>query len=247
VVFEDVTSRKAEALRDQKRAEFEKQLIGIVSHDLRTPVGAISLGAALLAKDATLTERQANLVDRVVSSAGRASRMIADLLDFTAVRLGGGLALTLAPLDLHELARKVIAEVLLAAPLQRHIDLEHTGDASGVWDGDRLSQLITNLIANALHYSPRSSAVRVVTHGEADHVTLEVHNGGPPIPESLLPRLFLPMQRGIDEVEPSRRSVGLGLFIVDEITRAHQGTIDVRSTAEAGTSFSVRLPRALST
>jgi sigma-B regulation protein RsbU (phosphoserine phosphatase) len=243
VVFQDITERKLEALKRQRRAEFEQQLIGIVSHDLRTPLGAISLGAAILSEDSSLTERQAKLVSRLVSSAGRASRMITDLLDFTAVRFGAGLPIKLAPVELHELTRRVTGEIQLASASSQHIELRGTGDARGTWDADRLAQLLVNLISNALHYSPSESTVLVDVRGEAETVVIHIHNDGAPIPVEFLPRLFLPMQRGQEDIGPNRRSVGLGLFIVDEIVRAHQGAITVHSTHEEGTSFTVSLPR----
>jgi signal transduction histidine kinase len=238
LVREELARKKVE-----ERAEFEQQLIGIVSHDLRTPISAIALGAALLAKDPGLSARQSNLVARLVSSAGRASRMVRDLLDFTAVRVGNGLRMQPAVMDFHQLTRNIVSEVAMANP-ERQIQVRQTGDAEGHWDADRLAQLVTNLVTNALHYSPESSAVMVESHGDASSVTLLVTNQGPPIPDEVLPRLFLPMQRGVEGLESRRRSVGLGLFIVDEIVRAHAGRVDVCSTV-ACTTFTVRLPRAL--
>jgi signal transduction histidine kinase len=99
-----------------------------------------------------------------------------------------------------------------------------------------------NLLANALHYSPPGTPVRVTSRGEEGAVVLTVHNVGTPIPPEVLPRLFHPMQRGVEQVSEAR-SVGLGLYIVDQVVRAHGGTIQVASTAEAGTTFTVRLPR----
>ncbi|MDB4990026.1 MAG: bphP11 [Myxococcaceae bacterium] len=242
LVFQDATPRVLATSKNKARAEFEKQLIGIVSHDLRTPIGAIELGVALLAKDQTLTDRQAKLVERVASSAGRASRMITDLLDFTSVRLGQGLPIQRAEVELHELTRRVVGEVRLAHSHPRRIDIEQTGNATGLWDGDRIAQLLVNLLTNALHYSPRNSTVRVATRGEPERVVLTIQNEGPPIPAELMTRLFLPMQRGSEDIEPSRRSVGLGLFIVDEIARALGGHIAVSSSLEAGTTFTFALP-----
>ncbi len=99
-----------------------------------------------------------------------------------------------------------------------------------------------NLLSNALHYSPKDSEVSVETRGAPDTVVLEVRNGGTPIPPEVLQRLFQPMQRGVQEVSEVR-SVGLGLYIVDQVARAHGGSIEVRSTQQEGTTFLVRLPR----
>lgn len=227
----------------QSRADFEQQLIGIVSHDLRTPVGAIGLGTALLSSDPTLPEKHARIVERIAASASRASRMIADLLDFTAVRLGRGLPMAPGPVDLHKLAQQVLAEIGMAHP-ERQLDLRQEGDAGGVWDADRISQVVANLVSNALHYSPKGTRVIVETRGDERSATLIVHNEGAPIPAELLPRLFRPLERGEPDAKSTRRSVGLGLFIVDSIVRAHQGAIEVRSTESEGTRFIVRFPRA---
>lgn len=225
----------------EERAAFEQQLIGIVGHDLRTPISAIMLGAGLLARDSKLGERHADIARRVVSSAQRASRLIADVLDFTAVRLGHGLPMRLADVDLHQVVRDVVAEIQMTHA-KRVIALQLAGDPHAFCDADRLAQVVINLVTNALYYSAKDSPVSIALEGDAQQLTLSVSNQGAPIPPALLPTLFAPMQRGADE-GPSRGSVGLGLFIVDGIVRTHEGVIDVRSTAEAGTTFLVRWPR----
>jgi PAS domain S-box-containing protein len=226
---------------EKERAGFEQQLIGIVSHDLRTPITAISMGAAVLLRRPDVEERQRRTVERILTSAGRANRMIHDLLDFTQARLGGGLSARRVPGDFHAIVRQVVEESQVANP-QRALRLTQTGGGEGDWDADRLGQLVGNLLSNALHYSPTSAPVRLETRGEPDDVVLEVHNAGAPISPELLPRLFQPMQRGVADVSEVR-SVGLGLYIVDQVVRAHGGAVEVASTAEAGTTFIVRLPR----
>ena len=118
-----------------------------------------------------------------------------------------------------------------------------SGEGGGEWDGDRLAQVVTNLVTNALAYSPAGTPVRVETRGEDGTVLLRVHNTGKPIPPELLPRLFEPMTRGRAGGDAASRSIGLGLFIVANIVHAHGGTIEVRSEASEGTTFTVRLPR----
>jgi signal transduction histidine kinase len=226
----------------QERADFEQQLLGIVSHDLRTPLAAITMAATILLRRPDLEERLRNPLGRIFSSAQRAIRMVGDLLDFTQARLGGGLPIHPAPLDLHDLARQVVEELQLSHP-ERALRVEARGDAHGTWDSDRLAQVLGNLLGNALHYSPTEASVQVRTRGEEDAVLLEVHNTGAPIPAELLPRIFQPMQRGHGDNGRTRRSVGLGLYIVRHIVEAHGGTVSVESTAEAGTTFTVRLPR----
>jgi signal transduction histidine kinase len=224
------------------RAEFEQHLIGIVSHDLRNPLAAITLSATTLLRGTELEERQRKSLGRIFSAAERANRMIRDLLDFTKARLGGGLPIQRAPLDFHALSRQVVDEFQVSHP-ERVIQFEQRGDGQAVWDGDRMAQVLTNLIGNALHYSPPGTPIRVKAHGEAEAGVFEVHNEGAPIAAELLPRLFQPMQRGEPVGDKASRNVGLGLYIVDHIVRAHGGRVEVCSREGEGTTFRVRLPR----
>ncbi|HLL52351.1 MAG TPA: HAMP domain-containing sensor histidine kinase [Myxococcaceae bacterium] len=224
------------------RADFEQQLIGIVSHDLRNPIHAITLSAAALLRRDGLGEREKSVAARIVSSADRAMRMIRDLLDFTQARLGGGLRIQRAPLDIHELTRQAVEEVSLAYPTS-HVAVASEGDGRGEWDADRLVQALGNLVTNAVKYSAEGTPVNVLTRGEKDQVVLEVHNTGTPIPADRLPHLFHPMHRAVARSDPGSRSVGLGLYIVRHIVSAHDGTIQVRSTEAEGTTFTLVLPR----
>lgn len=234
--FFDVTERK-------QHAELEQQLIGIVSHDLRTPLSTILHAAeALLGQGATLDERTMWVMQRVQTSAQRAARLVCDLLDFTQVRLGSGIPLAPKDADLHELTRATVDE-LSSTSTEPRVQHSWHGDGSGWWDPDRLVQVVQNLVTNALAYSPPGTLVRVSTRGEDDAVTLEIHNEGPPIAAERLVHLFDPMQRGHDEPDYRTRSVGLGLFIVYHVVRGHGGSVSVRSTADEGTTFVVRLPR----
>ena len=224
------------------RVDFEQQLIGIVSHDLRNPLNAIQLGAALLAKREELDARAAKSVLRIQSSAERATRMVKDLLDFTQARLGGGIRIEPRPADLHAVTRGVLEEVEAAYPT-RELEVRHEGDGQGTWDADRLAQVVQNLVTNALKYSPEDSLVRVDTRDEEGEVSLRVSNRGAPIPADKLASIFEPLQRATAEVDKTGRSVGLGLYIVKRIVDAHRGTVTVSSTEAEGTAFTVRLPR----
>ncbi|MCY1081194.1 sensor histidine kinase [Archangium lansingense] len=239
---QDISERKHQQQEAQKRAEFAEQLIGIVSHDLRNPLNAITLSVAALLRQEDLGERQAKGLARISAATERATRMIRDLLDFTRARLGGGIPLERRPLDFHSHCRQVVEEVRLAHP-DREVEVVGRGEGAGEWDGDRLAQVITNLVNNALAYSPSGTPVRMETLGEDGTVMLSVHNAGRPIPPELLPRLFEPMTRGRLGGDAASRSIGLGLFIVANIVHAHRGTIEVRSEEAAGTTFTVRLPR----
>lgn len=225
----------------RQRAEFERQLIGIVSHDLRNPLNAITLTASALAPQAT-EERLKRGIQRIRLSADRAIRMIHDLLDFTKARQGGGIAIQRRVADLHETVRAVVGEVQ-ASRSDRSIEVAQSGSGTGEWDPDRLAQVVANLLSNALQYSPPDSLVRVETQGEADALVLKVHNTGAPIPPDMLARIFEPMERGSELVDQAGRSIGLGLYIVRQVVLAHAGTVNVHSTATEGTTFTVRLPR----
>ncbi|NMO20592.1 GAF domain-containing protein [Pyxidicoccus fallax] len=232
--------RSQEELR--RRAEFEQQLVGIVSHDLRNPLAAISMSAGLLEKKGELSDSQKRTVLRIGQATERAARMIRDLLDFTKARLGGGIALHRQPTDLRDVVHQVADEVLVAHP-GRHVDLDVPDEVKGEWDPDRIAQVLTNLLGNALTYSPAEAPVKVSARVDGEAAFLSIYNGGAPIPQELLPRLFEPMTRGALKEGQSSRSIGLGLYIVRDIVRGHGGSVDVVSSAQHGTTFTVRLPR----
>jgi PAS domain S-box-containing protein len=242
LVVHDLTARKKVEAEEKKRSAFEQQLIGIVSHDLRNPLQAIRLSASLGLKAAGLETRQRRLFERIVASGDRALRMIEDLLDFTRVRLGGGIELIREPVDLHTLVTQVVDEVLVTRP-ERQVNVEALGDGRGLWDAGRLSQVVQNLVSNALQHTTEDTPVSVRTRAEGGDVVLEVHNGGPPIPPEDMPRLFEPFQRGQNKRPDGGRSMGLGLHITYHLVQAHGGSVHVVSTAAEGTTFTVRLSR----
>jgi sigma-B regulation protein RsbU (phosphoserine phosphatase) len=241
--LQDVTERKRLEMETRQRADFERQLIGIVSHDLRNPLNAITLAATAILRNEELEERQRRNTVRVLTAADRATRMIRDLLDFTQARQGGGIPLKRQAMDLHPLVHTVVDEIQVIHS-ERTLLVEHSGDGHGEWDPDRLAQVITNLVGNALQYSPPSSPVKVTTRGELEDVVLEVHNEGEPISSDVLPRIFEPMERGtLLQAGPTGRSIGLGLFIVRHIVMAHGGRVSAKSLPEEGSTFTVLLPR----
>lgn len=230
--MQDVTARR-------RQQEFERQLIGIVSHDLKEPLNTITLAAAALARAGDVGEASQKNVTRVQTAADRATRMIRDLLDFTRARLGAGVVLARRTLDLAPVLGALIAECRLAHP-GRAITFTATGDAQGDFDADRLAQVLTNLLENALKYGAPDAPVNVELRGESE-VTLTVRNVGPPIPPERLAAMFEPLQRGPTGFDPGTRSIGLGLYIVKHLVEAHGGRVDVRSADV--TAFTVHLPR----
>lgn len=242
-ITRDISERKRAETELKKRAEFEHQLIGIVSHDLRTPLSAISLATALLLRNQALSAPVLASLGRILSSAERAHRLIASLLDFTQARVGGGFVLKHTPLDLHDFTGLVVEEMRVAHP-EREILLERAGDGRGEWDSDRVAQLLGNLINNAVSHGREDAPVRVRLHDEPGFVVITIHNWGNAIPPGEIPHLFEPMRRGSGAARSRKsKSIGLGLFIVEQIVLAHGGTIGVESTEEKGTTFTIRLPR----
>jgi PAS domain S-box-containing protein len=225
----------------QRRAEFDQQLIGIVSHDLRNPLNAIQMATSLLLKRGHLDDKQRKIVARIISSSERATRLIGDFLDFTQARAAGRLPICPRRANIRDIAQQVFDEVRLM-----HADhsatIEHEGDESGVWDPDRIAQLLGNLVANAFQHSS-VGGVHVRTRGAGSDVIIEVQNDGAPIDPGTMARLFEPFERGVRGSTKTGSSVGLGLFIARQIVAAHQGEITVKSSVDTGTVFTVRLPR----
>ncbi|WP_225410678.1 GAF domain-containing sensor histidine kinase [Stigmatella hybrida] len=238
---EQLDARAAQLLGAQETAQLREQLIGIVSHDLRSPLTAITLSAATMMRRTDLDGRAREGLTRILQASGRANRLIRDLLDFTQARIGKGLPVRRQAMDVNELTQQVVDELQLSVP-ERLLLLRCSGDGTGTWDPDRVAQVLTNLITNAVQYGPPGEPIRVDVQGRPDAVHLSVHNGGPPIAGHVLASLFQPFTRG-EQPGGERRSIGLGLFIVDQILRAHGGSVEVQSTAGAGTAFHVHLPR----
>ena len=238
----DITRAKEAEAEMRARIEFEQQLIGIVSHDLRNPLNTIALGANILLKREGLDTASTSTVRRVLTAAERAGRMIHDLLDFTLIRMRGELPIQPRAADLRGIASQVCEEL---APVhsERVLDLRAPRPVPLVCDPDRVAQLVGNLVGNALAYSPKDTPVTVELTSDGEEALLAVHNYGTPIPADRLTELFKPLARGTNQVDRQTRSIGLGLFIAQSIVTAHHGRIDVTSSQEDGTRFVVRFPR----
>jgi sigma-B regulation protein RsbU (phosphoserine phosphatase) len=249
-VLEDVTSRRrAEAALQsaereaQQRAVLAEQLIGIVSHDLRNPLNAVLLGTHVLRANEH-TPQHARVIARIASAAERATRLVADLLDFTQGRLGGGLPVSPRAIELHALVADCVEELRLSWP-GRMLDLQVRGAGFGYLDPDRFAQVVGNLASNALTYGVPERPITILSCVDEDVLELRVHNHGRPISSDLLPHIFEPLRRGEQSVKLGSRSIGLGLYVVREIVSAHGGRVEVTSTEAEGTTFAVRLPRHL--
>jgi two-component system sensor histidine kinase/response regulator len=210
--------------------------MGVLAHDLRNPLNVIVTGTQLLRRVPALPDQAQKIADRIDRSARRMGTMIRDILDFARGRLGGGIPLNRQAADLAALCTEITDEVQAAYP-GAIIDVHMEGELQGSWDNARIEQALSNLIVNAIQHGVGS--VTLTLSGRAgDHAVVTVRNGGPPIPAEQLPNLFDAFRRG----GKSPAGLGLGLFIVREIVRAHDGTIEVASSS-GGTTFTMRLPR----
>ena len=235
----DETQRREFA---ESESRFAEMFVGILGHDLRNPLNAILMTARLLERRAEVDKK---ITDRIVSSAQRMSNMVGQLLDLTRSRLGGGITVMKTPVDLTATISEIVDELRSARP-GRDIRWISPGDTPAVVDADRMGQVVSNLLGNALEYGDPTQPVTVslcCDGGGDDAVELTVHNLGPCIPGDLLPVIFDPFRRTTARGQRSR-GLGLGLFISQQIVAAHGGTIDVCSSASEGTTFTVRLPRA---
>ncbi len=238
--FRDETERVRHEQEVLQTAHFRERFIGILGHDLRTPLTAILGSAMLVLRQRALPDPVLASAARINASAERMGRMISDLLDFTQARLGGGLALERKPGDLAAVAQGAVDEALAANP-GREVLLAVDGDSRGDFDPDRIAQLLSNLLVNALAYGPAEEPVRVSVRGREQRVEIAVENGGTEIPDGDRESLFDPFRRG--RTGQKTRGLGLGLFIVQQIARAHGGDVAVESSP-GRTVFTVTLGRA---
>jgi signal transduction histidine kinase len=219
--------------------------LAILGHDLRSPLAAISMTGDLLAKRPPGPEELQRIGIRLRRSASAMGIMVADLLEFARLQLGGLVPIKPAPVEMADICNGAIDDARAAHP-SSEFTLDASGDLRCAADAARLQQVFSNLLNNAAYYGASGQPVRLVVAGTPDAVVVEVRNAGAVIPAASIKAIFEPMvQLNVDRARPSA-SIGLGLFIAREITHAHGGTIDVSSTEESGTVFSVRLPRSLS-
>ena len=225
---------------DQSRETF----LGILGHDLRDPLATIIAGSKLLLEEELDRANTRDVVSRIAATGERMHVLVVDLLDFTRTQLGGRMPIARRDADLGETIRHVVGE-FTTSNQDRIINLNVAGDLRGQWDDVRLSQAVANLLANAFRHGAKTSPIDVSVAAD-DEVSIAVHNEGPAIPESRRAHLFEPMAGNRGEGPAGRRPghLGLGLYITKAIVAGHGGRIDVDSSAEGGTTFTIHLPRA---
>lgn len=243
---EAIDQSMAEAVQSytERIDESREMFLAILGHDLRNPLAAMKLAAYVLEKNKDLDAESLKRVQQMASTADQMDSMIHDLLDYAVTRMGQSIPIVRAEMNLETLCRNVAAEIQAAHP-SRLIRCTSQGDLSGKWDSRRLWQVVSNLLGNAMQFGANHTPVDLSVTGEVSEVVLNVHSEGNPIPPEKLPVLFHPMARRPDHGTTVLRpgSIGLGLYIVCEIVSAHEGSVQVKSSSEAGTDFTVRLPR----
>lgn len=218
--------------------------LGILGHDLRTPLSAILLGADVLLRTDELGARATKVASRIYASVKRATHIVGDLLDFTRSQLGRGIPVNRVPIDLAPFFDRIVEESRAINP-ETNIHVAAVESAQGQFDAPRLEQVFSNLIGNAVQHGAPHSTVTVTLDVKDNTLLFTVHNMGKAIPEDVLPFIFNPMGRYSPQASLENgpyASLGLGLFIVDQIVKAHDGSVDVASDAETGTKFTVHIP-----
>jgi signal transduction histidine kinase len=237
-VFFDLACQRRElsaALR------LNEMFVGVLGHDLRNPLGALMAGAEVLRLQIA-DEGQLRTLSRMKSASHRMKEMIEQLLDLTRARLADGIGFSSArkALDIGELVQRAVEELRATNP-DREIVIEADGDCTTWGDLDRLLQLFSNLVGNALHHGTPQTLISVRIAGDEREIVIRIHNGGV-IPPELLPAIFEPF-RGRTNSASRSGGLGLGLFISQQIARAHDGDLGVDSSSASGTVFTVHLSR----
>lgn len=232
---------ETESKMQREAAVVRDQFIAVLGHDLRNPLAATAAGVRLLQQREQLSDRGHIILSEMEKSVARAAGLVDDVLDLARGTLGGGLVVNRnADAPLTPVLEQVIAEIRAISP-DRRIDARFAVEEPVYCDRPRLAQLASNLLANAATHGSKDQPIRLHAVTERDRFVLSVANDGKPIPEEVRSRLFQPFFRG--DARPSQKGLGLGLFIASEIAKAHDGTLEVSSTA-AETRFTFTMPRA---
>lgn len=234
----------ADLATTQRPEVTQREILGVIGHDLRNPLAAVRMTAQLLGRTGEMpADRRIGLAERILSSSKRMDAIVQRLLEFARSHADAPTRLDPEPVDLGPLATRVRTEVAAAAP-GREVRLQARGDLAGRWDPARLEQVLAVLLTNALRHGADDAPVTLTLDGtDPDKVVLSVQNQGPPLPAELRGRLFQPFSIAPRPPGTPRRAIGLGLFVARRFVEAHEGSIDVRSSTEEGTTFTVVLPR----
>jgi signal transduction histidine kinase len=224
--------------------------IAVLAHDLRNPLNAILSSAQVLQMTESMDRSTVNeIAVNILDSGTQMSNLISNLLDFTRTRLGQSLPVKQEETDLALICRQTVAELAAAHP-ERRIELSCPEFLRGTFDATRINQMLSNLIGNAIEHGAESAPIKLAVNVESDHIVFQIHNQGPPIPESALQTIFdlMPRRKKENQELANKFShLGIGLFIVKKIVEAHSGVITVTSSEESGTTFVISLPLCMDT
>jgi sigma-B regulation protein RsbU (phosphoserine phosphatase) len=222
---------------EREMATLREQFIAVLGHDLRNPLGAIKSGASLLGR-AALPDREKSIVGMIKNSSLRMEELITNVMDFARVRMGGGISLEKKQVWIEPIILHVIEELKVAFP-DRLVLVDFKVETEINCDPARISQLLSNLVANALTHGSTDEPVKVRAKIAHQDFELSVANGGSPIPANVIQTLFEPFKR--EASTPSQQGLGLGLYIASQIAQAHGGSLTATSNQEE-TCFSFRMP-----
>ncbi|MCB9527774.1 MAG: PAS domain-containing sensor histidine kinase [Myxococcales bacterium] len=239
----DIHDTKLREIESARMGEFRDRMVGVVGHDLRSPLWFIGTAARMLLAHGEDPERRVRYLEQIVDNVERSRRMIDALLDWTRTQLGAEIVCDREPVDLTAMLRTLADQAAVTHP-DRAVEVEGLVEVVIDADRDRLMQATGNLLANALAYGRPGHPVRLWVEDTPDHATICVHNHGRPIASDALAHIFEPFRRGEDEEDRNRRGLGLGLYIVRAIARAHGGDAELSSTDDGQICARIELPRA---
>lgn len=221
--------------------------LAILGHDIKNPIGAISMAVQILLRNSTFTEKQKKLLEQINRSVKRTDEMISNLLDFSATQLGGEMSVYFLPINFSEECLNIKNELETFYP-KSIILLEMNGDLNASWDKARIGQVLSNLIANAISHGDPNKPIWLTAIGDNESIIFTIQNEGEVIPAIELRHLFDPVKRFSFSSDwkntiNTDRHLGLGLFIISSLIKLHNGSINVTSTLLGGTTFTVKLPK----
>jgi signal transduction histidine kinase len=228
-------------------AQSRDTFLAILGHDLRNPLSAIANSSLYLASPGLLPPGAAlDAVRRISASAGKMNAMIRDLLEYTRARLGRSIPISPQAVSMKEICSIALDEIRAVHP-ERTFNLETSGDLNGRFDSERLQQVLSNLLSNAVQHGAPRQPITLSAHGEGDAISVRVRNFGRSIPSDQLQVIFdplvqIPHEDG-EDVSGASTSLGLGLYIAHEIVAMHGGTLVAESSEKEVTVFIARLPR----
>jgi signal transduction histidine kinase len=223
----------------------DNMFLAILGHDLRNPLGTVISGATFIMRATDVPSKYILAATRIFNSGQRMSKLISDLIDFTRTHLGVGIPIKPKRINLAEVCLNVVDELRTSHP-ERIIDFEAAMREDIHGDDDRLAQVLSNLIGNALQYGTPQAPINVRVTSQADDVSVAVNNRGPVIPARQIATVFDPLVRLAARDDPGAQrdtSLGIGMYIARQIVVAHGGTMSVESNDADGTTFTMVVPR----